>query len=120
MFFLPVPGLNALTSLYLSDNQISTLGESLGSLKKLKHLNAQRNAIYQVHPSIMAVQTLEVFDFEGNPVPLNEVPGYGDYFERRKKRVDKGIQGGVQVNLLNERPPDEQRARLDDQAASYQ
>jgi Leucine-rich repeat (LRR) protein len=101
----PLGGMNALHTLDISDNRVTALGENVSSLAKLKHFNAQRNAIEVVHTAVLQISTLEVFDFEGNPLPLHEVPGYADYFNRRKSRVDKGIAGNVKVKLLNEKAP---------------
>eukprot|EP00403_Amphidinium_massartii_P021508 CAMPEP_0178392666 /NCGR_PEP_ID=MMETSP0689_2-20121128/11794_1 /TAXON_ID=160604 /ORGANISM="Amphidinium massartii, Strain CS-259" /LENGTH=278 /DNA_ID=CAMNT_0020013243 /DNA_START=1 /DNA_END=833 /DNA_ORIENTATION=- len=86
--------LKALTRLIMSRNTLQQLPDWMGELVKLTDLDASDNKLKTVPPSLLQSTTVSHLWLKGNPVDplvLREVPGFEDFCERRKERIDKKV-----------------------------
>jgi Leucine-rich repeat (LRR) protein len=84
-------------------NAISQIPESFSRLGSLKSLNVANNRIAGVPSSVFQGCTeLHALDLRDNHVTmqqLREVPGYGQYEERRRVKLDKIVDAKIGANF---------------------
>eukprot|EP00931_Biecheleriopsis_adriatica_P091870 TRINITY_DN65733_c0_g1_i1.p1 TRINITY_DN65733_c0_g1~~TRINITY_DN65733_c0_g1_i1.p1 ORF type:complete len:289 (-),score=80.99 TRINITY_DN65733_c0_g1_i1:113-979(-) len=98
-----VAGLDKLVRLVLSRNKIAALPQELGGLAKLQYLDAADNMLTAIPEAIIACPNLNELWLKGNPVnrlALQETPGFNEFLERRKQRLDARIDANV-VGRMN-------------------
>lgn len=80
-------------------NAISQIPESLKSLKSLKSLNLANNRIAAIPTEVLeGCKELHTLDVRDNPVrmqQLRETPGYKQFEERRKVKLDKIVDAKI-------------------------
>merc|ERR1712232_1045899 len=100
--------LRSLTRLLLSSNKLKTLPlqSSGGGLCRLQHIDAADNGISSISTATLQLQALSELWLKGNPIDrlaLQETPGFGDFAERRKRRLDQRINqnvtGGIDLTM---------------------
>ena len=67
-------------SLYLDNNELTRLPDSIGRMKKLKHLSVRYNRIERLPESFRQLDELEVLAVDNNPLqhyPSEYFPDYG-------------------------------------------
>lgn len=95
---LSVGALSKLVRLLVSKNRLTVLPAHLGQLSKLQHLDAAENSITCVPEAIIACPSLNELWLKGNPIErlhLQAMPGFEDFLERRKQRLDARIGSNV-------------------------
>lgn len=96
---LSVGSLSKLVRLVLSKNRLAALPEQLGQLSKLQYLDAADNSLTAIPEAIIAgTPSLSDLWLKGNPIDrlkLQAMPGFGDFLERRKQRLDAKIGANV-------------------------
>ncbi|WIA09712.1 hypothetical protein OEZ85_009096 [Tetradesmus obliquus] len=89
----------SLQELDVSNNQLSSLPAALGSLSKLKVLQADTNSIAAVPGQLLqgcsALHTLSLHSNPITPAELEGTPGYTEYDARRRGKYDKVLAGGA-------------------------
>jgi hypothetical protein len=88
MFHMSCSACAALQELDVSSNQLSSLPPTLGSLSKLKVLQADSNNIAAVPGQLLqgcsALHTLSLHSNPITPAELEGTPGYQEYDARRR------------------------------------
>lgn len=107
-------GLGVLVSmveLVVDDNLIVELSNDLGNLIKLKKLSLKRNHLQKrgtsfegqsIPASLLKNTSLEILSLDGNPinqVDIMNFEGIAEFMNRRKKGIDKNIQGGALIDF---------------------
>lgn len=97
-----VPGsvgsLSKLVRLVLARNRLTALPTELGRLGKLQYLDAADNHLSSIPEAIIACPSLNELWLKGNPVErlqLQAMPGFAEFLERRKQRLDHKIGANV-------------------------
>jgi len=96
--------LRALTRLMLSRNNLQSLPDWTGELVKITDLDASDNKLRTVPSALLQSTAISHLWLKGNavdPLVLKEVPGFEDFSERRKLRIDKKVDANTvgRVNL---------------------
>lgn len=94
-----IAALAVLTRLDLSKNRLSALPPGLGELSKLQHLDAASNAIPSLPDGFLVnLTSLSELWLKGNPMErlqLQKSPGFDEFMQRRKQRLDAKIECNV-------------------------
>eukprot|EP00930_Biecheleria_cincta_P063910 TRINITY_DN49453_c0_g1_i1.p1 TRINITY_DN49453_c0_g1~~TRINITY_DN49453_c0_g1_i1.p1 ORF type:complete len:290 (+),score=65.54 TRINITY_DN49453_c0_g1_i1:28-897(+) len=99
-----VTGLAKLVRLAMPRNKVVALPAELGGLTKLQHLDAAENLLTAIPPAVVAAASLSELWLKGNPMDrlqLQAMPGFAEFLERRKQRLDAKIDANVvgQIDL---------------------
>ncbi|CAE7027644.1 lrrc59, partial [Symbiodinium sp. KB8] len=84
--------------LVLARNRLTALPTELGRLGKLQYLDAADNHLSSIPEAIIACPSLNELWLKGNPVErlqLQAMPGFAEFLERRKQRLDHKIGANV-------------------------
>eukprot|EP00441_Pelagodinium_beii_P038652 CAMPEP_0197635830 /NCGR_PEP_ID=MMETSP1338-20131121/11536_1 /TAXON_ID=43686 ORGANISM="Pelagodinium beii, Strain RCC1491" /NCGR_SAMPLE_ID=MMETSP1338 /ASSEMBLY_ACC=CAM_ASM_000754 /LENGTH=285 /DNA_ID=CAMNT_0043207955 /DNA_START=42 /DNA_END=896 /DNA_ORIENTATION=- len=87
-----------LTRLVLARNLLKSLPAELGGLMKLQYLDAAENSLTSIPQPVVACPSLSELWLKGNPIDrlqLQAMPGFEEFLERRKQRLDAKIGANV-------------------------
>lgn len=99
--------LKNIVELILDDNQLTSLPNEFGQLKKLKALSLKNNCLsgsdtpQSIPSSVFADTPVIDLNLSGNKITsaeLNEFNGFDQFLERRKKVKNKDLAGFDQLN----------------------
>mmetsp|Transcript_64713 Transcript_64713/g.153018 ORF Transcript_64713/g.153018 Transcript_64713/m.153018 type:complete len:220 (+) Transcript_64713:136-795(+) len=89
-----------LVDLELSTNQISLLPTELSGLRKLRRLHLSSNRIGSLPEELLTSTPVEKILVDGNPIVLEDQPGFEAYNGRRVQCIDKQLEtGGSKIRL---------------------
>ncbi|CAE8743668.1 unnamed protein product, partial [Polarella glacialis] len=84
--------------LVVAGNRLAALQPELGGLGKLQFLDAAENQLTAIPAALLAGPSLSELWLKGNPMDrlqLQETPGFSDFLQRRKHRLDAKISANV-------------------------
>ncbi|CAE8625512.1 unnamed protein product [Polarella glacialis] len=93
-----VAELGKLVRLVVAGNRLAALQPELGGLGKLQFLDAAENQLTAIPAALLAGPSLSELWLKGNPMDrlqLQETPGFSDFLQRRKHRLDAKISANV-------------------------
>ena len=91
-------GLVNVKELTLDGNRINLLGPELGGMAKLQVLSVRHNQVQGIAPAVFKDTHVDRIHLEGNPMTkrsLMAMVGFGAFDGRRTKRLTKEIAGGL-------------------------